>query len=47
MNSSRKILALLLLAFALLSFAGTSCRNTVSGVGRDVEKMGDRVERAT
>ena len=45
MNKSRKNVARLLLASVLLAFAGSSCRNTVSGVGRDVEKVGDRIEK--
>jgi len=38
---------LLLLASAVISLFGTSCRNTIRGAGRDVENAGDHIERAT
>ncbi len=41
-----KRIALLLLASAVWSIGASSCRNTVRGVGRDVERVGDRLEHA-
>ncbi len=46
MNKSRKNVARLLLASVLLAFAGSICRNTLTGVGRDVEKVGNQLEKA-
>jgi len=37
---------LLLLVTALWSILGTSC-NTIRGVGRDIERTGQHIERAT
>lgn len=43
MNSKIKQLFLLVLGAALLSFIGTGC-NTANGVGKDVEKLGDKIQ---
>ncbi len=43
MNSSLKRLALLLLAAALLAFTATACQTT-KGFGKDVEKLGDKIQ---
>jgi predicted small secreted protein len=45
MNISKKRLAFIVLASALLGMAGTSCR-TFQGLGRDVEHAGSHIERA-
>ncbi len=45
MKTSLKRLALLLLASAVFTLIGTSC-NTFRGFGRDVEHVGDHIERA-
>ena len=37
---------LLLVASAMILFS-TSCRNTVRGAGRDVENVGNHIEKAT
>jgi len=47
MKTTQKRLMLLLLASAVISLFGTSCRNTIRGAGRDVENAGDHIERAT
>ena len=44
MNLKIKSAALLLLGAALLSFALAGC-NTTKGLGRDVEKLGDKIEQ--
>ncbi len=33
-------------ALLLLAGAASSCRNTIKGVGRDVENTGDHIEHA-
>ncbi|MCX6876598.1 MAG: entericidin A/B family lipoprotein [Verrucomicrobia bacterium] len=43
----QKRLTLLLLAAALVALFSASCRNTIRGAGRDVENVGDHIERAT
>jgi predicted small secreted protein len=43
MNSSLKRLALLLLAAAFLALATTACQ-TSKGFGKDVEKLGDKIQ---
>ena len=42
-----KQIALLLLAAAIVTLFSTSCSNTVRGAGRDVEKVGDKIQKAT
>ena len=46
MKTSQNRLILFLLASALWTIAGTSC-NTVRGVGRDVERTGEGIQRST
>jgi len=43
MNSKIKSFTLLLLCSAFLALAATSC-NTANGVGKDVEKLGDKIQ---
>jgi predicted small secreted protein len=43
MNSSLKHVALLLLGAALLSFATAGCQ-TGKGFGKDVEKLGEKIQ---
>jgi len=43
MNSKIKQLVLILVGAALLSFVGAGC-NTANGVGKDVEKLGDKIQ---
>lgn len=43
MNSSLKRLALLLLAAVSIGFATTACQ-TSKGFGKDVEKLGDKIQ---
>ena len=43
MNSSLKHLALLLLTAAFLALATTGCQ-TSKGFGKDVEKLGDKIQ---
>jgi len=43
MNSTLKQLALLLLTAALLALATTGCQ-TSKGFGKDVEKLGDKIQ---
>jgi predicted small secreted protein len=43
MNSRIKSLLFLLLGAALFAFVGTGC-NTANGVGKDVEKLGDKIQ---
>ena len=38
---------LLLVASAVISLFGTSCRNTFRGAGRDVENAGEHIQKAT
>jgi predicted small secreted protein len=45
MKTSFKLRALCLLAAALLSLLASGC-NTMRGVGRDVEHVGDHIENA-
>jgi len=45
MKPSQTRLTLLLLAAALVSLFGASCRNTVHGAGKDIENAGEHVER--
>ncbi|MFN0075991.1 MAG: entericidin A/B family lipoprotein [Prosthecobacter sp.] len=45
MKTSHKHLVILLLASALWTVVGTSCR-TFQGFGRDVEHVGGHIERA-
>jgi predicted small secreted protein len=47
MKTSQQRLMLLLLAAALVTLFSASCRNTVRGAGRDVENVGNHIERAT
>jgi predicted small secreted protein len=46
MNIPMKRIAGLLLASAVLVTVMSGCRNTVQGVGRDVERVGDRLEHS-
>jgi predicted small secreted protein len=46
MKTSTTRLALLVLASAVLTLIGTSCR-TVRGFGQDVEHVGGHIERAS
>ncbi len=46
MKTPIKRIALLLLVSTIWSMGTSSCRNTVRGVGRDVERVGDRIENA-
>ncbi len=46
MKTSSQRLILILIASALWLIGGTSCRNTVHGVGRDVERAGHNIHRA-
>jgi predicted small secreted protein len=46
MKTSTTHLALLVLASAVLTLIGTSCR-TVRGFGQDVEHVGSHIERAS
>ena len=43
MNSKPKSLLLLLLGATLFAFIGTGC-NTANGLGKDVEKLGDKIQ---
>ena len=43
MNSALKRLALLLLAAASIAFATSACQ-TSKGFGKDVEKLGDKIQ---
>ncbi len=43
MKSENKSIALLLLGVAIISLACTSC-NTANGLGKDVEKLGDKIQ---
>jgi len=43
MNANVKRLALFLLGVVLLAIAGPGC-NTANGVGKDVEKLGDKIQ---
>jgi predicted small secreted protein len=43
MNSSRKNFVQLLIALALLGLATTGCQ-TSKGFGKDVEKLGDKIQ---
>ncbi|GAA5133465.1 hypothetical protein GCM10023213_03380 [Prosthecobacter algae] len=45
MKTSFKRLSLLVLVSGLFAVLGTSC-NTTRGLGRDVKKAGDKIERA-
>jgi predicted small secreted protein len=45
MKTSHKRLVLILLAAAVMSMIGTSC-NTLFGIGKDVEHVGDHIENA-
>jgi predicted small secreted protein len=47
MKPSQQRLILLFLAAAMISLFSASCRNTVRGAGRDVEKVGDQIQEAT
>lgn len=50
MKTTSQRLVLLILATALAAFFGASCstvHGTVHGVGKDVENVGDHIERAT
>ncbi len=44
MKSKPKSISMLLFACTLLSLAASSCRHTVRGFGRDMERVGDRIE---
>jgi predicted small secreted protein len=46
MKTSPKRIILFLLTSALWTLFGTSCRSTVNGVGRDVERAGHNIHRA-
>ena len=43
MKSNTKPLVLLVLAAVLFAFVGAGC-NTANGVGKDVEKLGDKIQ---
>jgi predicted small secreted protein len=43
MKFTSKSFVLLLLGAAAVAFAGTSC-NTTHGLGKDVEKLGDKIQ---
>ena len=43
MNANLKRLSLLLVGAVLLALVGTGC-NTANGVGKDVEKLGDKIQ---
>jgi predicted small secreted protein len=43
MNSSLKRLALLLLTLTVIAFATSGCQ-TSKGFGKDVEKLGDKIQ---
>ena len=43
MNSKTKSVALFLLSAVLVAFVGTGC-NTTKGLGKDVEKLGDKIQ---
>ncbi len=43
MNSKSKSLLLLLLGAAFFAFVGAGC-NTANGLGKDVEKLGDKIQ---
>ena len=43
MKSEFKRVALLLLGVLTIAFATTSC-NTANGLGKDVEKLGDKIQ---
>ena len=43
MNSQAKRFTLLLMGAALLSIVCTAC-NTTKGLGKDVEKLGDKIQ---
>ncbi|MDO8541536.1 MAG: entericidin A/B family lipoprotein [Opitutaceae bacterium] len=44
MNSKIKTAAALVLGIAVMSLIATGC-NTTKGFGRDVEKLGDKIEQ--
>jgi predicted small secreted protein len=43
MNSQAKRIILFIFGAALVAAIGTSC-NTTKGVGKDVEKLGDKIQ---
>ena len=43
-TSNPKSTVRFILACTLLSLAASSCRHTVQGFGRDMERVGDRIE---
>lgn len=43
MKSNMKRLSLLLMSAVLFAFVGTGC-NTTNGLGKDVEKLGDKIQ---
>jgi len=43
MNSNFKRVTLLLLGAALIALVGPGC-NTTKGLGKDVEKLGDKIQ---
>jgi predicted small secreted protein len=40
-------LIILLFAAALLGLAGTGCKHTANGAGKDIEKMGEKIQEKT
>ena len=42
-----KHIILLLIATAFLAFAGIGCRHTAHGFGKDVEKVGEKIQDKT
>jgi len=46
-TNQKKPLIIGLLAIALLAAAGSGCKNTAHGIGKDVEKVGDKIQEKT
>jgi len=46
MKPSQKRIVILILAASVWTLFGASCRNTVRGVGQDVENTGEHIEHA-
>jgi predicted small secreted protein len=46
MKPSSRSIALLILTAALTALFGAGCRNTVSGVGHDVERAGHNIHKS-
>ncbi len=47
MNIKIQRLVLTIFAVALLTLCVAGCRNTARGVGKDVEKVGDKIQEKT